>query len=163
MVGAFVEELIRGKVDEARGEVWEHDDLFFFVDWREEEQNIPGYCDALLGPGLVAASWRGDDLVFSCADRSTVVPLTHSPADRHIALLSLNEVLSPLFEIRYVWASHGADSAALLPLAAHDWQSLLSEYGATALDMAFLKLQQAPNLFTDALVRPKPKPRWKFW
>lgn len=50
MLGDFVKDLIRGKVDEARGEIWERDDLFFFVDWREEEEIIPAYCDALIGP-----------------------------------------------------------------------------------------------------------------
>jgi hypothetical protein len=167
MVGDFVKDLIRGKVDEARGEVWERDDLFFFVDWREEEENIPVYCDALIGPGLVSATWSGEDLVFACDERSVVVPLTHSPADRHIALLSLNEVLAPRFEVRFVWASTGADTVALLPLPAQDWQSLLNEHGAAALDRAFMKLQQAPNVFTDPLVRPEPEPerksRWRFW
>lgn len=163
MVGDFVKDLIRGKIDETRGEVWERDDLFFFVDWREEEENIPGYCDALIGPDVVSASWRGEDLIFSRAEHSVVVPLTHSPADRHIALLSLNDVLAPMFEARFVWASNGADSVALLPLRADDWQLLLKEHGAVAVDRAFMKLKPSPNLFTDPLVRPEPKPRWQFW
>jgi len=165
MVADFVKALIAGKVDETRGEVWEHPELFFFVDWREEDENIAAYCDELIGPGVIEASWRGEDLLFTRAERSVVVPLSHSPADRHIALLSLNEVLAPEFEVRYVWAAHGADTAAMLPLRTEEWQVLEQEYGRATLDRAFLRLQPSPNTFTDSLRRPtlEEKPRWRFW
>jgi hypothetical protein len=161
--GDFVKELIEGKVDEELGEVWEREDLFFFVDWREEDAQIAACCDALIGPGVVAAEWRGEELVFEGKQRSVVVPLTHSTADRHIALLSLNEALAPELECRYVWASQGADSVAILPLPTITWQALEERHGAAAVDRAFLKLTPFPNVFTDRLERPKAKPRWRFW
>lgn len=157
--------LVRQLIEWPENEEWslpEEEPPFFFVDWREEDASIAEYCSNAAGHECVVSDWRGDDLYVVSDRLSRRVPLTSSVEDRHITLLTINEVIAPHHEIRYVWASHGADTAALVVLTPSEWQSLIQRYGESAVNRAFPRLQERPNIFTDSL-RPPRRKWWRFW
>jgi hypothetical protein len=89
----------------------------FTVDWREADDEIVRYCESVLQTGRLSAEWTAEDLFVIFGSKRMRVPLTRSPADRHIALLTLNEGLSPEFEVRMLYASVGSDSSTFVPLS----------------------------------------------
>ncbi len=146
---------------EAR-DVFEPDLPFFWVDWREDDAEIIKYCTEIVGADRVRAEEDESDLFVTGNGKRLRVPLTESSDDRHITLLSVNQVLAPDHEIRYVWASHGSDTACLLLLASSEWDMLEAEYGSKRVDVAFLRLRGRPNIFTDSMFPPG-KRWWQFW
>lgn len=135
---------------------------FIWVDWREDDVEIVSECESIVGADLLHAEWEDDKLYLIAKGRCVEVPLTHTHQDRHITLLSINKFLKPEYEIRYVWASHGGDTAGILLLKSADWQLLEDEFGVSRVDFAFLRLRDRPNIFTDSL-HPPGKRRWQFW
>lgn len=130
---------------------------FLWIDWREDDAAIAATCDAIAGPGVLAAEWRGDDLVVLGRGREVQVLLELDAGDRHRALVACNEILAPTHELRFVWETDGADTAGLLLLSAEEWQSLESECGHEAVAAAYLALAPRPNIFTDPLQPLRPK------
>jgi len=114
--------------------------------------------------------------------RRVCVPLIEDVADRHITVHTLNQVLSPNFEIRAVVASLETDGIAFLPLSSTAWKILETEF-PDQLKERFLRISETPNLFTDPISLPKKrsaarfktapsqaiasnvpkKPWWRFW
>jgi len=82
----------------------------FLVDHRAQEEEIVTDCEAVLKTGRLSAEFSGDQLFVVFGPKRIKVPLTLTPADRHIALLSLNEALDPEFEVRMLYASVGGRS-----------------------------------------------------
>jgi hypothetical protein len=153
---------------------------FFWVEWNEDDDQIPGMCEAILKTGQLAADWDNDAMVIVWRGTRFPVALTKSPlttlaawvwpitavvdavsplslseallwpsrGDRHTTLLALNRALHPDYEIRHVRTSD-KDELAFAPLAASDWAALEGQYGPVAVDAAFARLQEDPNLFAD--------------
>lgn len=126
----------------------------FWVDWREEEDAIPRYCEDILQTGTLSAEFINADTDKGCElhiyydGKDHKVPLTFSPQDRHITICALNEILEPHYEIRFFTASNGMDSLAFVPLPKNSWEQLETEYGE-AVDQHFYRILPKPNLFTD--------------
>lgn len=143
-----------------------NDDCCFAVDWREEDEYIPRYCETVLRTGRLTSEWVGDDDLFVVFGTKRVrVPLTESAADRHITLLALNEALSPEFEVRMLYASVGSDTGVYAPLSSEGWRILENEAGEVV-SRRFHKLTAHPNTFTELVqvpAKPKRRPWWRFW
>lgn len=126
----------------------------FWIDWREEDDSIPRYCEEILQTGTLSAEFVDADTEQGCElhiyydGKNLKVPLTFSSKDRHITICSLNEILEPHYEIRFFTASNGMDTLAFVPLPKSSWDQLEEQYGAT-LDQYFYKMLPEPNLFTD--------------
>lgn len=120
---------------------------FFAVDWREDDAEIVRYCAQLLGEVSIGAEWRGDLLVISRDGSEMTVPLANDEGDRDITVRSLNDLLQPDYEIRFLVCSHGSDTAGFAVLPAADWQSLDDEVPESVLEN-FVKLSLLPNIFT---------------
>jgi len=140
----------------------------FWIDWREEDQNIIDYCAEQIQTKKLTSVWEDENLVLKYEGSSKVVPLTFSDADRHITLLTINEVLFPDYEVRMVWDSDGSDTLAFVLLTTSNWNELEVKYGKDLLSKAFLKLKPNLNVFTDPLAKHRPgkevkKQWWKFW
>jgi hypothetical protein len=150
---------------------------FFWVEWNEDDDRIPGLCEAILKTGQLAADWDDETFVIVWRGARFPVPLTKSllntvaanpitwavdavlplslsdallwpsRGDRHVTLLALNRALAPDYEIRYVRASE-KDEPAFAPLAASDWAALEQQYGPDAVEAAFARLYADRNLFT---------------
>jgi hypothetical protein len=159
----------------------EDESVFFWVEWNEDDDQIPGLCEAVLKTGQLAADWDGDTMVIVWRATRFPVPLTKSlltevagnpvtwavdavlplslsdallwpsRGDRHVTLMALNRALAPDYEIRYVRASEQDDEPAFAPLTAKDWAALEQQYGADVVEASFARLYADQNLFT----RPK--------
>ena len=136
--------------------LFDDDSTIFWVDWREDEADIVGYCERVLGTGSLTAEWvraatpRGSDLFISYSGRRIRVPLINGYEDRHIALCALNQVLAPDYAVRFCIDSNGSDNLAFLPLPSARWAELEDRYRA-AVSTHFYRLAERPNVFTDSL------------
>jgi hypothetical protein len=128
----------------------------FSVDWREEDDAILRDCEDVLKTGMLSADLEDDQLFIQFGQKRVRVPLTYSEADRHITLVTLNAVLHPDFEVRYVMASYGSDTLAFVPLPRADWLALEKQYGLAKVRAAFGTIRKSPDLFTYPIDDPQP-------
>lgn len=126
----------------------------FWVDWREEDDAIARYCEGILQTGTLTSEFvdvEGNcELYIHYNGRRVTVPIIFSYEDRHITICSLNEILQPDYEVRYLTASRDMDTLAFLPLTANDWSVIERQYGARVGEL-FYKILPNPNLFTEGL------------
>ena len=120
---------------------------FFAVDWGEDDADIVEYCAGCIGVDSLRAEWRDDSLVIIRDANETTVPLKNDDGDRHITICTLNDVLQPEYEIRFLVCSHGSDTAGFAALSAADWQTLDTEL-PHPVKANFIKLAELPNIFT---------------
>lgn len=120
---------------------------FFAVDWREDDADIVQYCADCLGDDAIRGEWRDDSLVIIRNENETTVPLMNDEGDRDVTIRTLNDVLQPDYEIRFLVCSHGTDTAGFVVLPAADWQLLDAEL-PESVDANFIKLALLPNIFT---------------
>lgn len=156
---------VRSDDDAAFVALWDNEDCCFSVDWREEDEYIPRYCESVLRTGRLTSEWVGDDLFVVFGTKRVRVPLTESAADRHITLLALNEALAPEFEVRMLYSSVGSDTGVFAPLSSDGWRALEREAGEVV-SRRFHKLAAHPNTFTELVKVPtkaRSRPWWRFW
>ena len=140
---------------------------FFWVDWSEDDDQIPGACEDVLKTGQLSAEWIDDGLAIVWRGERTLVPLKVSIAsrlsdsflfssiawaipfslgnflpwlsreNRDITLRTLNQVLLPDYEIRRVVDPAQASEAAYLPRRREAWQALEEQYGSGFLATVF--------------------------
>lgn len=118
----------------------------FWVDWREADDEIVRLAAAALARTDLRPSHEGGKLFIDCGGRRTEVPLEHKPGEQDVTLASLNRALHPYFEIRYVKASEGGDTAAFQALPAASWRELEASFGARV-SQAFPRLDSQAPLF----------------
>ncbi len=121
---------------------------FFAVDWREDDADIVQDCADCLGTDSLQGEWRGDRFVIIRDGVETAVPLANDEGDRDVTIRTLNDVLQPDYEIRFLVCSHGSDTSGFAVLASADWQALEAESSQTV-DENFVKLALLPNLCTE--------------
>jgi hypothetical protein len=121
---------------------------FFTVDWREDDADIVKSCAETLGLETLTAEWRDENLFILYEGRETRVPLKIDAGDRHITLCTLNDVLSPGHELRYVVCSHGGDALGFAALSTADWRDL-ENADADAVAENFLDPRPLRNLITE--------------
>lgn len=163
MIRSTIRSLIENPGSDAAFEaLWEDKASSFSVDWREDDGDIPRYCENVLATGKLSAAWEDDQLFIQFGEKRFRVPLTCSAEDRHITLFSLNEALHPDFEVRCVRRSHGSDTLAFVPLPAADWLALERQYSPEKVSAAFEVIRKSPNLFTELTDEPAPGDGNKF-
>jgi hypothetical protein len=155
---------------------------FFAVDWREDDKEIVQCCADCLGDESLRAEWRDSTLVIIRDGNETTVPLANDEGDRDVTIRTLNNVLRPNYEIRWLVSSHGSDTAGFAVLASGDWQLLEAE-SIQGINENFVKIDLLPNMFTEMTDqhlpgparnrftrmvewnrRPQPtRPWWRFW
>jgi hypothetical protein len=140
-------------------------DTVFWVDWREEDDAIVGYCEDILQTDQLAAELKeietapGFQMSIVYKGKKSVVPLVAGLADRHITLFALNEAISADFEIRFCIDSAGGDTLAFLPLPLAHWNELEAKFG-DSVAAHFSRIEAQPNLFTEGYGSPS-KPSWE--
>jgi hypothetical protein len=163
-IPAEILDAVRNDDDDAFVELASNKECCFAVDWREEDRYIVQDCESILRTGRLRAEWVGDELFVTFGTKRLRAPLTESAADRHITLLTLNEALSPEFEVRMLYASVGNDTGVFVPLASDGWSTLERE-ACEVVSRRFHKLTTHPNTFTDLIKVPakaRPRPWWRF-
>jgi hypothetical protein len=97
---------------------------FFAVDWREDDADIVAYCAESLQLESLTGEWRDNDLYILLDGRKVKVSLQTDVADRHTTICTLNDVLSPRYEVRFLVFSHGSDTLGFAALSVADWREL---------------------------------------
>jgi hypothetical protein len=121
---------------------------FFSVDWGEDDADIVSYCAQALELESLTAEWRDEDLYITFDDREVRVPLLIDVADRHITICTLNDVLSPKHEVRFLVFSHGSDTLGFAALSVADWREL-EKANAAVVAENFIDPRKLPNLMTE--------------
>jgi hypothetical protein len=156
---------VRSDDDAAFDALISNEDSCIIVDWGAFDEDIVRDCESVLGTGRLSAEWIDDHLFVIFGSKRLRVPLTESVADRHITLLTLNEALSPEFEVRMLYASVGNDSGTFVPLRSDAWAALEQE-AEEVVSRRFHKLRKHPNAFTEVVRvprKPGDRPWWRFW
>jgi hypothetical protein len=120
----------------------------FAVDWRGDDADIVTDCAAALELDSLSADWRGDELFIIYDGKEVSVPLQMDVADRHITICTLNDLLSPQYEVRFLVFSHGSDTLGFAALSFADWREL-EKANAPAVAENFIDPRQLPNLMTE--------------
>jgi TM2 domain len=133
--------------DSPLSKIWrdDTDEVTYWVDWREEDDAIPEYCEGVLKTGCLSAECveieeePGFAVDITYKGKVTRVPLVVGAADRPITMFTLNQVLEPDYEVRYLRASECTDSWCCVPLPTSAWRELEAQYG-DRVDWAFTRI-----------------------
>ena len=154
MISSTVSQLLSSPSEESLQAMFDDESAVFWVDWREEDDAIPEYCEGILKTGSLSGELveigadPGFEIYIAYNGQRVTIPVVVGAEDRHITLHTLNQILSPDYEIRVCVDSNGSDTLAFVPLASEDWAKLESSYG-TEVAKRFRRIQAKPNLFTD--------------
>jgi len=152
----LITRLIESPTEDAIEALFDDEDTIFWVDWREADTAIVEYCESIIQTRSLSADVvdtendTGFEMYINYKEKRMKVPLVFGTEDRHITIVSLNEILVPDFEVRFCIDSNGSDTLAFLPLAFDVWRELETQYGE-AVAKRFCKMQMKPNVFTDSL------------
>jgi len=121
---------------------------FFAVDWREDDADIVAYCADALELDSLTSEWRDEDLFINFDGSEVQVPLQIDVADRHTTICTLNDVLSPKYEIRFLVFTHASDALGSAALTIADWQ-VLERISPAVVAENFIDPRRLPNLVTE--------------
>ncbi len=138
--------------DEAVGE-----ELVVWVDWRAAEDEMVADFESLLKTGAISSEFldsnneHGFDFFIQYKDKRKRVPfVTLGTENRQEAIVTLNELLEPDYEIRFCVDSAGNDTLAYIPLSCADWRSLEEKFTQEKVRRHFYPINaESPNMFTD--------------
>ena len=139
-------ELIASPGPEVTKRLFADADGVFWVDWREEDAQIVALCAKSMNDRLLTAERDGEGLVIDYRGKSVKVAPGAKGDERDLTLLALNKVLKPQYEIRYVRASDGGDTAAFMSLPASQWKGFEKQFG-DRVAAAFAKLGKDTPIF----------------
>lgn len=128
-------------------------DAVMWVDWREEDDVIVSYCEKILQTGKLSAECkdadneRGFEIWIYYDGKAINIPYEGEGADRDTTLITLNEVLSPKYEIRLWRGSFGGDTLAFVPMKTEEWKDLEKEFGLEKLDNEFMRIKKGVAMF----------------
>jgi hypothetical protein len=132
----------------------DEDDIAFWVDWREEDESIIGYCESIIKTGNLTTHLNdmdnetGFELLIDYNGIKHKVPYIGKGADRDTTIITLNEVIKPDFEIRFCKSSGDGDTLAFLPLTSQQWNTLENEFGKNKVTKLFVEISKTSKLFS---------------
>lgn len=109
-------------------------DIVMWIDWREEDENIITYCEAILQTEqlsvetLDADNERGFETIITYINKKTSIPYKGEGADRNTTIKTLNQTIQSEFEIRLCKESLGSDTLCFIPLTNVQWNELDEKY-----------------------------------
>jgi hypothetical protein len=122
--------------------------FFIGVHFRGDDADFVRRCaDCIKLPSL-AAKWKGGDLFIILGNKETRVPLKMDFGDRHVTVCTLNDVLAPKYEIRFIVISHGSSDLAFAALNAASWKELEMANAAVVAEN-FIDPRALPNVMTE--------------
>ena len=133
----------------------DNNDIYEFamwIDWREEDEAIVDYCEAILKTGQLsvktsgAENERGFDIIIFYKNQEILIPYKLKGADRDTTIKTLNQTIQPEFEIRFCKESSGSDTLCFIPLIKRQWDELDEKY-QKQVDEKFEKITAESKLF----------------
>lgn len=107
-----------------------------WVDWGEEDDAIIEYCEKIIQTGELSAELNsaddpiGFEVIIIYKGERHKIHYKGKGSDRDTTLITLNEVLQPVYDIRFCKSSDGSDTLAFMPLTHQQWAELESQFGS---------------------------------
>lgn len=121
--------------DENRDEFWESEDLVW-IDWREDDESIIEYFnekllleDNIQFECVEIEKERGIDIILKKDGSVEKIPYEDDFADRDTTLKSIQNYVSPKYQVRWYMDSLGSDTLAFCIKLSLEWENLEKEFG----------------------------------
>lgn len=132
---------------------WESD-VLIWVDWREYDESIIKYFNEKLPSEdkvkficVETAKERGVDIILEKNGISTAIPYAEEYTDRDTTLKSLQEYVSPKYQIRWFMGSLGSDTLAFCIYSTAQWEQLEEEFGTEKVAYHFALIKADSVMF----------------
>lgn len=124
-----------------------HPDAFLSVECGLEDEEFVGQWNRIWGTQmpLVATAIDldrepGFSTRFAIRDKTMDVPYEARREDAFAMVVTLNQLIQPAMEIRWVHAGNGESDLAFLPLPVSEWKALEATYGLDAVQARFWRV-----------------------
>ena len=139
--------------DAYKDEFWESD-VLIWIDWRDFDESIITYFNEKLPDEykiifkcVQTEKERGVDILLEKNGVSTAIPYADDCTDRDTTLKSIQEYISPQYQIRWYMDSLGSDTLAFCLYTAAQWEQLEQEFGAEKVDFYFAPIRADIDMF----------------
>lgn len=138
---------------ENKDDFWESDALIW-VDWGDFDDSIIRYFndelpdeDKIQFECVETEKERGVDIFLHKNGVSTAIPYADDYTDRDTTLKSIQEYVSPKYQIRWYMDSLGSDTLAFCIGLTSQWEQLEQEFGAEKVAYYFAPIQADCAMF----------------
>lgn len=139
--------------NENKDEFWESDSLIW-VDWRDFDDSIIKYFNNKLSDEdkiqfecVDIEKERGVDIVLHKNGVSVAIPYADDCTDRDTTLKSIQEYVSPKYQVRWYMGSLGSDTLAFCIGLTTQWEQLEQEFGAEKVAYYFAPILADSRMF----------------
>lgn len=139
--------------DENKDEFWESDFLIW-VDWRDFDDSIIKYFNDKLPDEdkiqfeCVEIEKEREIDIFLCKNSvKTAIPYAEDRTDRDTTLKSIQEYVSPKYQVRWYMDSLGSDTLAFCIGLTSQWEQLEQEFGSEKVAYYFAPIQADSVMF----------------
>ena len=129
-----------------------------WIDWREYDEDIISYFNGLLPQEDIVdveikeiKSGRGIDIILKKDNKTLAIPYEDDETDRDITIKTLDEFISPKYQIRLFSESLGDDTLAFTVLNSNEWKELENEFGKEKLEFFFTPVSQFKGIFNMSI------------
>ena len=129
-----------------------------WIDWREYDEDIISYFNGLLPQEDIVdveikeiKLGRGIDIILKKDNKVLTIPYEDDETDRDITIKTLDEFISPKYQIRLFSESLGDDTLAFTVLNADEWKDLENEFGKEKLEFFFTPVSQFKGIFNMSM------------
>ena len=129
-----------------------------WIDWREYDEDIIGYFNGLLPQEDIVdveikeiKLGRGIDIILKKDNKTLAIPYEDDATDRDITIKTLNDFISPKYQVRVFMESIGDDTLAFTVLNSDEWKELENSVGKEKLDFFFTPVSQFKGIFNMSM------------
>lgn len=129
-----------------------------WIDWREYDEDIISYFNGLLPQEDIVdveikeiKLGRGIDIILKKDNKTLAIPYEDDETDRDITIKTLDEFISPKYQIRLFSESLGDDTLAFTVLNSNEWKDLENEFGKEKLEFFFTPVSQFKGIFNMSM------------
>ena len=129
-----------------------------WIDWREYDEDIISYFNGLLPQEDIVdveikeiKLGRGIDIILKKGNKTLTIPYEDDRTDRDITIKTLNDFISPKYQIRVFMESIGDDTLAFTVLNSDEWKDLENEFGKEKLEFFFTPVSQFKGIFNMSM------------
>ena len=129
-----------------------------WIDWREYDEDIISYFNGLLPQEDIVdveikeiKLGRGIDIILKKDNKTLAIPYEDDATDRDITIKTLNDFISPKYQVRVFMESIGDDTLAFTVLNSDEWKDLENEFGKEKLEFFFTPVSQFKGIFNMSM------------
>ena len=133
-----------------------------WIDWREYDEDIISYFNGLLPQEDIVdveikeiKLGRGIDIILKKDNKTLTIPYEEDETDRDITIKTLDNFISPKYQIRLFSESLGDDTLAFTVLNSDEWKELENEFGKEKLEFFFTPVSQFKGIFNMSMKEVK--------